>query len=209
VEYSKKKWHEIFRSEIYENYIDSSHNYCAVSHYQEFPLLLSIKDSLGEDVIFLPGHTILSASQYLPTFSNKESILELENQIINKHYNLRCKPANRKVINKLHEIILDYNDRGLSQFQIFEIWNWRERQSKFITSANRVYEYFGFQWAMPLFQKRYMDFWKRVAFQFKFQKRLYHQFLNTKVFNQFQISLRKPMSVREIDQETRKDCVGI
>jgi hypothetical protein len=38
-----------------------------------------------------------------------------------------------------------------------------ERQAKFICSSVRVYEDFGFEWRLPLFDHELMDFWARAA----------------------------------------------
>ena len=37
-------------------------------------------------------------------------------------------------------------------------WNWRERQAKFILNSVRVYDYFGYGWRLPLFEKELLDF---------------------------------------------------
>ena len=45
----------------------------------------------------------------------------------------------------------------------FECWDCQERQAKFIVNSVRAYEFFGFEWRLPLFDAELMDFWSRIA----------------------------------------------
>ena len=86
---------------------------------------------------------------------NKESLV---NSIIDKHYILWIIKhySHFSIINKyitsrvkhalkLHDIV-SKNDLA----NIFENWEWKERQSKFIINSCRVYEFYGFEWRLPL-----------------------------------------------------------
>jgi hypothetical protein len=57
------------------------------------------------------------------------------------------------LISLSHEI-----GKSVESYQLYEIFDWRERQSKFIVSAIRPYRFFGYQWLMPLWDKRFIDF---------------------------------------------------
>jgi hypothetical protein len=40
----------------------------------------------------------------------------------------------------------------------------------------RVYEYFGFEWRLPLFDHELMDFWAHVPFELRLGRKLYLEF---------------------------------
>ena len=55
------------------------------------------------------------------------------------------------------------------------MWEWSERQSKFVTNQQRIYDY-NLNWYLPLWDKEYVDFWKEKLFELQDQK-LYKYFL--------------------------------
>jgi asparagine synthetase B (glutamine-hydrolysing) len=59
----------------------------------------------------------------------------------------------------------------------FEYWDLQERQAKFIVNSVRVYESFGYEWRLPLFDAELMDFWARVPLRGRVGRRLYFEFV--------------------------------
>src|SRR4030095_14785028 len=60
---------------------------------------------------------------------------------------------------------------------LFERWDLQERQAKFICNSVRVYESFGYDWRLPLYDRELMDFWARVPIQGRTGRRLYFEFV--------------------------------
>ena len=58
----------------------------------------------------------------------------------------------------------------------FERWDLQERQAKFVCNSMRVYEQFGLDWRLPLFDTELMDFWARVPMDLRVGRRLYFAF---------------------------------
>jgi asparagine synthase (glutamine-hydrolysing) len=59
----------------------------------------------------------------------------------------------------------------------FERWDCQERQAKFIVNSVRVYESFGYEWRLPLFDAELMDFWSRIPIEGRVGRRLYFEFV--------------------------------
>jgi hypothetical protein len=59
---------------------------------------------------------------------------------------------------------------------LFEQWDLQERQAKFICNSVRVYEHFGYEYRLPLFDHELMAFWSRVPLTLRKNRRLYMRF---------------------------------
>ena len=59
----------------------------------------------------------------------------------------------------------------------YEYWEWQERQSKYIVNSVRSYEYFEYEWRLPLWRRPLVDFWMRVSLADKQNQSLYIQYL--------------------------------
>ena len=73
---------------------------------------------------------------------------------------------------KSHDII-SKNDLA----NIFENWEWKERQSKFIINSCRVYEFYGFEWRLPLWDLEFINYWSRIPLEMRENKKLYKEYL--------------------------------
>mgnify|MGYP004008823175 FL=1 len=50
-------------------------------------------------------------------------------------------------------------------------------QSKYVISAQRVYEYYGYEWRLPLWDIGYLEFWSKVPVNLKYKQKLYKDML--------------------------------
>jgi hypothetical protein len=60
----------------------------------------------------------------------------------------------------------------------FELWDWQERQAKYIVNAVRLYEYWGYDWWLPLWDSEFVEFWHHVPLRLRLARRRYMQFVN-------------------------------
>jgi asparagine synthase (glutamine-hydrolysing) len=60
-----------------------------------------------------------------------------------------------------------------SAFEVYKKWVWQERQAKFIVNSVRVYEFWGYDWWIPLGDSDMRDFWVHVTMDSRIDKRLY------------------------------------
>ena len=106
-------------------------DYFAVKYLNEMSII-------DKDAIFLPGHTgDFICGGHIKNCRKSTSTKILVNDIIGTHYNLN-KNAHLKVFEtKLNNL----NKVDKYSYSIYENWELKERQSKFIVNANRIYEY--------------------------------------------------------------------
>lgn len=56
---------------------------------------------------------------------------------------------------------------------LYESWWLCERTSKFIINSVRTYEFFGYQWWLPLADRGYADFWSEVPLPYRADQKMY------------------------------------
>lgn len=59
----------------------------------------------------------------------------------------------------------------------FEKWDWQERQAKFIVNSVRVYEFWGYEWWLPLWDYEMMEFWARIPLKLRVGQILYIEYV--------------------------------
>ena len=144
---------------------------------------------IDDDAIFINGNTgdfISGAhiSSYMPKDSNYISDFLISNYI-NKHYSLwKClkTKANIKIISLQLQSYVDdiIGENVLSPellWTVGENMEWIGRQSKWVSVAQRSYEFHGYEWRMPLWDPVFMDFWEGVPYKHKINQKIYKDML--------------------------------
>lgn len=60
---------------------------------------------------------------------------------------------------------------------VYEAMECRDRQSKYVITCQRAYEHAGLDWALPLWDVAYLDFWQRAPLAAKIDQALYRETL--------------------------------
>lgn len=185
IPYSNQAWWEWFHSEEREEYYKMSHNFTSIPHLQDWPAVRELKKSgeLPQDAVIVPGHTgdFVSGGHIPESFTKVKQITKEHfiKEVISNHYNLwDVSEVNEILFQKLQRGILTLTDiRDVNTpahaADEFEKWEWQERQAKFIVNSTRVYEFWGYEWWMPLWDKEMMDFWKSVPLSYRIGRKLY------------------------------------
>jgi len=61
---------------------------------------------------------------------------------------------------------------------IYEYCEFQDRQAKYVIGGQRVYEHFGMDWRLPLWDQAYLDFWERAPLAAKVRQGLYRSVLH-------------------------------
>jgi asparagine synthase (glutamine-hydrolysing) len=191
VEYTRRKWKHYFNSKMFKDYFFSGDNYCSLPHIQDFIAVdeLKTKKIIPLDSIFVPGHTgDFISGGHIPRkyieieYYNYDLLVE---DIIAKHF--RVNKFNKLDISEQSDIkkrigdILNIEDKeklkNLKVSSFYEYFDWKERQAKFIVNSIRVYDFFDYQWYLPLWDYTLMHFWGNVLLKEKIHKKLYIEYM--------------------------------
>lgn len=188
VPYTKERWRQWNSSQEKQSYFRYADGFSSLPHIQDVIAVseLKRKNLISTDSIFIPGHSgDFVAGSHIPlTFSQKNGISneELTNQIFKKNYHLwdlknYC-DYKQKFIEKIYSLIPResvYSNEEAAD--LFECWDWSERQAKFICNSVRVYDFLDYEWRMPLWDNEVMEFWSRVKMEARVNRRLYMEYV--------------------------------
>ena len=166
-----------------------NHNYASRPHLQDLFAVHELKRNnvVDSDCIFVPGHSgDFPAGSHIPsiTFMKKLDKNILADAIYSKHYSLACNIPKKQVECLKNRIKYSLNTRECSltssEFaDSFEKWDWRNRQAKFIVNSVRVYDFFGFSWWLPFWDRNFLEFWENVPLEYRYERVLYNEFVDS------------------------------
>jgi len=64
-----------------------------------------------------------------------------------------------------------------ADYGVYEAAEFVDRQSKYVVNGQRVYEYLNLEWALPLWDDRYLEYWAHRPISQKVRQRLYREML--------------------------------
>ncbi len=176
--YKSKKWKE------FKSYCNS---YSASPFVQDVSILPRLKgvNIEKEKLLFINGNSgdFISGLHIDREFfeNDKTSLVDIVKLVFKKHYSLWKSLKNKKNEEKIEQKILGIvkeQNTSLKPYQIYEALELINRQSKFVVSGQRSYEFWGQDWALPLWSNRYLDFWVKVPKALKKDQSLYRKMLH-------------------------------
>jgi len=192
VELNNLKIFNSYRSKNFSNFSKISDTFCSSADFMEFYVIEELhKKRLLKNCIIVNGNSgDFISGAHIPEYFNKGNdsqkiINSLTNAFINKHFKLWNSLATKNNNKIIYNLLID-EIKNLKIYKkinknnshsIFEFLEFYNRQSKHVCSRQRIYEYFNYQWALPLWDKDYIDFWKKIRRKFKFKQKLYEDVL--------------------------------
>ena len=142
---------------------------------------------LNDDCVIIPGFTMdfLAGNHLSSKFINNEQLSKkiLKEEIYKFNYNLSHKENNifdKKLEEKFNICFDDNNIDIKSAVNIFDTYDFEERQAKYVTNAIRVYDYYGLKWYLPFWDKEIISFWSKVSIKDRYQRKFFTNFVNYK-----------------------------
>ncbi|GLR28024.1 asparagine synthase (glutamine-hydrolysing) [Psychrobacter pacificensis] len=184
VTYSKAMWKTIKKSKEFGQYIKFISSGTSVANVQVYPAIKKLLE-LGvvhSDAVLCPGHT---ADFVAGGHFNKKDFLTVKNEeklfdhVIKRHYKHTSEVLTSALVLKIKtELRLLLKESGGTFLQVAEIWNSKERQSKFIVNSNRYYDFFDLDWWMPFWDDEFIALWESVPYSLRLNTVLWNDFVN-------------------------------
>ena len=179
VEYSKKAWKKWYESDKMRKYEVFSSGLASLPHFQDWPAVMELRNKgwIPPDSVFMPGHSAAFAL-YIPVkLAGEKNVLKA---ILLRFYILN--PYSFEQRNVFEERIRSFLNAFATSYDTFEklasfyqCWLWQEREAKFIGNSVRVYEFWGYDWLMPLWDLELTSFLSRLPLEHYLNRRLYKE----------------------------------
>ena len=179
----------------YREFQDFADNCDSVQFFQDLPAIvaLRVRKWLPDDAILVNGNSgDYLTGNHIPAAlcqpmhgaaaeTRRERVLDA---LVARHFTLwedLLTPENRRAI----KILLDAEltkagaraDQPDTDHGLYEYCEFQDRQSKYVISGQRAYEFLGLPWRLPLWDRDYLDFWARAPLSAKAGQTLYRRML--------------------------------
>lgn len=198
IESSLEKWKKLIESSLVEEYLRYGGNLGMIAHLQDFFAVYELKTRrlVPPGSVFVPGHTgDLLAGNHFPETVDRHS---LARYIYDKYFviNILSRRDKRQVMDSLQKVLERYNDLGDREkcYEAIYRWNIDFRQPNYIINSVRAYEFFGYSWALPLWDDGFVRFWSSIDCVQRRDERLYERCLFDTWFLPLGVGFRKKES---------------
>lgn len=185
----RKEMRQYFWSEERKKYSYFADGLCSIPVIQDISALTKMRNTgdLPEEAVLINGQSgdfITGGHITEELIQNQRSIHRLLDAIVNKHMSLWLDRKTlyniSKIKDKISSLLPPLNENNgdyESIANLYEYWEWQERQSKYVVNEQRIYDYLCLSWQLPLWQKEYLDFWRNVPVERKLGQNLYLSYL--------------------------------
>jgi asparagine synthase (glutamine-hydrolysing) len=188
VEYSRTRWRAAWNSAERRRYQDFASGWCSLAHVQDWLAVRSMREDgvLEQDCVFVPGHTCFRQNTGITARDDTSRPPGIElfiDRIRDRHYirsvgkdgPARHLPVWRRRIRETAGV--DKIASWEAMANAYERWEWQERQAKFICNSIRVYEFFGYDWWLPLWDMELVRFAQGVPLHLRQGRRWYNEYV--------------------------------
>ena len=179
---------DLFFSETSQEFYWRATNYEQVPQMNDFYAIRSLISSMviPKDAIIINGQTgDFTDGGHIPKelVGLTDTIYALD-KLKNKHYALWInKDRNAElehILNNNESIIEDFgfNNNSTENWRAFEEFEYQHRQSKSVVNGQRVYDHFGLDWYLPLWDTELLNFWMSTPLELRLNRRLTKSYAN-------------------------------
>lgn len=166
IEYTPEKWRKSWNSPLSKEFVKFASHDSALPHIQDWLAIKEIKERglVDKDAVFVPGHCCVTGYIGINDIDKQSKELSLDT-IISRHFSISPISETEKISNSknlkivIADKISEQIDLNDNLPNCVTIYNWQERQSKYIANSVRAYEFFGYDWWLPLWDKEFVNIW--------------------------------------------------
>jgi asparagine synthase (glutamine-hydrolysing) len=190
------KQRRFFESDGYRRYLDFADSGCSLPFVQDMAPLMELKANgyVPDDAVIVNGNSgdyitgnHVPEPMWLPAdgLTDDARWLRITDALLKKHFSLWRSLAtpknNARIVTLLRASIAraggalgdPETDHGLYEYAEFQ-----ERQCRYVVTGQRIYEFLGHEWRLPLWDNDYLQFWEGVPLAEKAGQGLYARMLS-------------------------------
>ena len=179
-------------SDEFKEYVSAFDSYASTPNTQDIYEISKLRlcDSIDRDAIIINGSCgdFISGGHIPSNYDLNNKVLDTENfdweVFLDSHYSLwgklRKKDNDRIIISRLNYVankIFDLKNSNIDDYALIEATEYYGRQSRYVINQQRAYDFFGYDWRIPLWDGEVLDFWKGVPLKYKVNQKLYKEVL--------------------------------
>ena len=187
IEYTPSKVKNHYHSLDYRKYENYCDNLNAIHFIGEYSMLKELKEKkiIKKDAIFVNGQSgdFITGNHIPDSIDSSTSSEEVViNKYILKHNKYwkklmtkdRLKITNTLLKNQINKLLNNETRKErVKMYGLYEALEFHNRQVKYVINGVRNYEYFGYEWRMPLWDYEYLKFWQAIHYNDKKKQKLY------------------------------------
>jgi asparagine synthase (glutamine-hydrolysing) len=186
VNYEKYVDKSLTEDPVFREYIDYSTNYSCRFEEQHYYAVKEFVDLqiISKDTVFIPGDSGAIAGHLLEENMAREHFSFIEHALTDVFSLIYPSKKELKLIRK--EIDLLNNHKGeYPSYLVYENWRFQGTTALAFNTA-KLWDFFGYEYLLPLWDKELFNFFVQVPFQHKYDKNLYKETL-VELFTEFNI----------------------
>jgi len=189
VEYNATKWREAWQTDERLAYQRWASGWASLPYVQDWLAVRELKANgiVAADAVFCPGHSgDFISGGYIPDEfvpGSSASAADMVRTVIERLLSLAplrlvtSRPESewsQRIIDRAKPVEIQTAEAAADAL---EKWDWQERQAKFIVNSVRVYEFYDFDWWLPLWDAEFMAFWHSVPLLLRQGRRWYTSYV--------------------------------
>lgn len=194
IPFTQARQRHAFASRLYHEHQSYADCCASVPFQQDFLAIRDLSESgwIPSDALLVNGNSgDFISGGHVPTIlhspgqgSEAERLNRVFQALVAKHFSLWASLKTPEHIEAIRRQLMTEwegveavpgspdTDHGL-----YEFIECQERQCKYVITGQRVYEFFGYAWRLPLWDGDYLDFWQGVPLEYKVNQNLYKEML--------------------------------
>jgi len=188
IPYDNEKSYVWYNSLERKNFSIYGDNLSTILPDREWPAVWELKNQnlIPKDAVFAPGHSgDFISGGHIPKKLCKANVKKEDfvEEILKKHYVMwnwdgvkdKWKSGfSNKILNCTGVKFLGKSNDAAN---FYEKWNWQENQIKRMANSVKIYDFFGYDYWLPLWDYEYMNFWCKVPLGYRINKNLYDEYV--------------------------------
>ena len=178
-------------SQLLLDYWNFADGLCAIPNHQDFLPLVTLLETgaISTDTLIVNGQTgdFITGGHIPFAFTHTKNVTNtgLIEAIVTKHYSLWQHLMTSRNLSTIEarlydQLGLDSNLPTLSAetaAAIFELWEYRERQAKYVVNGQRIYDFLGLGWSLPLWDREFVSMCRDIPLKQKVNQLFYKNWL--------------------------------